>query len=106
MERRALVFFICAAVICSGCAMEAAPPRQYGAESAPVAEESAELPSSHGPIGRTHRAMRPVEEVFRSVTPLREARRFTLSELKVITRVSRFVPVAVSECDLVIALSF
>jgi hypothetical protein len=80
--------------------MEAAPPREETAPTPTAAESSAELPGSHGPLGRNHRAMRPVEEAFRSVAPLRKAERFTISELKAIARETRLSPVAISGCDL------
>jgi len=99
MKRQVLAFLICMIIICAGCAMEAAPPRQ-DTISAPVAEESTALPGSYGTEGRNHKAMRPVEAAFREVRILRTAERFTLSELKAITNATRLAPLAVSGCDL------
>ena len=100
MERRILAILVCVAVACAGCAMEAAPPSQ-DATPAPAAEESViTLPDSYGTQGRNHRAMRSVEGAFRNVSLLRKVDRFTLSELKAITKATRFAPMAVSGCDL------
>ena len=70
------------------------------AVEADSSEPAAELPGSHAPLGRKHRVMQLVEEVFRIVEPLRKATRFTVAELQSIVRATSYSPVLVSKCDL------
>ncbi len=101
MEQRVLAFLVCIIIVVaySGCALEAASPRDETVSTTTVAEPE-KLRSSHGPIGQKHRAMQPVEEAFRTVESVRKVDRFTLSELKTIAKETRFSPAVVSESDL------
>ena len=64
------------------------------------AKPATELPRAHGPLGREHRSMQLVKEVFTTVESLRKARRFTVAELQPIVKTTRYSAVLVSKCDL------
>jgi hypothetical protein len=107
MKLQVLVFHLCIAIICAGCAaMQPVSQPSTAVTPEPAAEEPEGLPGSHGPFNRNHRAMRPLEEAFRSVEVLRRAESFTPSELRAITSKTRFSPASVSGCDLEVLKAF
>ena len=107
MKLQVLVFQLCIAIICAGCAaMQPVSQPTTAVTPEPAVEEPEGLPGSHGPFDRNHRAMRPLGEAFRAVEVLRRAESFTPSELKAITAKTRFSPAAVSGCDLEVLKAF
>jgi len=89
-------------------------PKTSGTTStpAPSAMESdsvklaTELPAKHGPLGRQHRSMQVVKEVFQTVEPLRRATRLTVAAIRPLAGNSRFSAVLASQCDLEILKVF
>ena len=107
MKPKVLVFHLCIAIICAGCAaMQPVSHPSPAVTPEPAVEEPKGLPGSYGPFDRNHRAMLPLGEAFRSVEVLRRAETFTPSELKAITGKTRFSPAAVSGCDLEVLKAF
>jgi hypothetical protein len=99
-----LAFIVVSVLFLSGCAMHSSAPQSPETTMPAMSDTSEEkpvgLPDFYGPLGRNHRAMRPLEEAFRRVEAIRKAKRFTLSELKAISNTTSFSGVAISGCDL------
>jgi hypothetical protein len=94
-----IVFIV---LVFSGCAVTLPPP----SETSPVAEESGKFPSTYGPLGKNHKSIQTVNELFQRVETLRKADRFTEAELQSVKKVSRFSPIIVSGCDLEVLKAF
>ncbi|MBD3184563.1 hypothetical protein GF312_19940 [Candidatus Poribacteria bacterium] len=100
MKYLTIILWLFVFIMLSACAHQTYQEKTYGVESAPVEKESHELTEVYGPLERTHRALRPIEAVFRDIQAVRNANRFTLSELKAITGSTNFKPLALSGCNI------
>ena len=120
MERKVLPFFVCIAIVYSGCTYDGTLP-EYETIPAPTTEVSgppgesanASLPSSYGPLGQSNRSLRQAEEAFQNTSSLRQreeyrqgedaiygAPRLSASELRAIAEETAFSLVQVSGCSL------
>jgi len=102
MKLRVLAFLICLAIVCSGCAMKTATSGTTAVSTPTVTSDSSKPVPEFPPlyVSRGRKAMRPVEEVFRSVESLRKTKRLTVAVLKPITKTTRFSAMLLSQCDL------
>lgn len=111
MGRWVLAFFVCIAVVCSGCARNVTPPPPADFvptfPDTPATEEAGplgsgvEIPSSHGPLDRNDIAVRRIREVFRSVaSQITSHQYFSASQFQAVIGRLRVSPVVVSKCDL------
>jgi len=95
-------FFVCMAILFSGCSMKttetAITPTSTTMESDPIKPVEG-LPDLYGTFNKSHRSMRPVEQAFMRKEDLSKAKRFTASEIKSI-RSLNLSAVILSGCNM------